>query len=120
MKRNLMIAGLISLMLMGTVYAENASFSMSCTIPSIPGVNAPLIASDTPKAPEGPGQSSFGVVSPNTQSIQQQSTELPAVQKENATVQEQASEMIQQEKQADTELNDVSGVIVVVKTFYSR
>ncbi|MFA5118208.1 MAG: hypothetical protein WC695_05085 [Candidatus Omnitrophota bacterium] len=120
MKRNLMIAGLISLMLMGTVYAENASFSMSCTIPAIPGVNAPLIASDAQKAQEGPQQGSFGVVSPNNQSVQQQSTEVPSIQKESAPVQEQASELIQQEKKADTQSNEISGVIVVVKTFYSR
>jgi hypothetical protein len=117
MKRNLMIAGIITLMVMGTVYAESASFSMSCTIPSIPGVNAPLIASDTEKAQQ---QDNQGIASPNSQSVQQQSSEMPNIQKESSPARGQASEIIQQENKSEKELNDISGVIVMVKTFYSR
>ncbi|MFA6217070.1 MAG: hypothetical protein WDL87_05395 [Candidatus Omnitrophota bacterium] len=110
MKRDLMIAAIISLMVMGSVYAEGASFSMSCTIPSIPGVNAPMIATDTQKVQNDSAQSQSG---------QETSSDMPHIQKDGSSVQGQATDIIQQENKKEQELN-TTGVIVMVKTLYSR
>ena len=39
--------GFISLMITCTAFAETVTFDVSCTIPSIPGVNAPAIVENT-------------------------------------------------------------------------
>lgn len=91
MKRNFIISAIISLLLAGVACAgDNLSLSISCTIPAIPGLNAPLIEEETLKVES---------------------------QKE---IQPQSPTMIQQDNQEEKLMYEEQNSLVLVKTIYSR
>lgn len=92
------IVTVMLLVLTGLAFAgDSGSFYVSCTIPLIPGVNAPLIEEETVKTQKD--------------TTVQQNTE------PQSQPQETAPEQIQQE---DKTTNDNSRPLVLVKTLYDR
>ena len=78
---------------------EGVSLSISCTIPAIPGVNAPLIEEQKPQIKtDTPTQPTAAAVKEETL--------------------QQAPAMIQQDNQKETSENQAT--LVMVKTLYSR
>ena len=103
MKRNWIksIASLIILLsLANVVFAgDSLSLSISCTIPVIPGVNAPLIEQETSKTVETAAQ--------------------PKAKPEER-IQPQTPTMIQEDSQEEKTASDGQKSAVIVKTIYSR
>ncbi|MGD9015275.1 MAG: hypothetical protein PVI33_04555 [Candidatus Omnitrophota bacterium] len=79
---------------------DNISLSISCTIPSIPGVNAPLIEEESVKT-------ETDTPAPTT----------PQTQKEAPA---ESSQMVEQENQPQVQDNKGQKSIVVLRTIYSR
>ena len=82
-------------------FAQGASLTISCSIPSIAGVNAPLIEQKTTRAQD------------NQAAIQQQST---TIQNDIKT---QSPAMLQTEKETTLQ-GSQSAAPMLIKTFYSR
>ena len=92
---------MILLFLMDAAQAgDGISLSISCTIPAIPGVNAPLIEGETLKT--------------QTDSTTQQKIE------PQAETQSQTPVMVQQDTQKEEITSEEQDSLVTVKTLYSR
>lgn len=95
----------IFLAFIGNLRAEDSfSVPVTCIIPAVPGVNAPLIEEDTPKP------------SANT-NYQQGITIKDEIKSETK---EQAPTMIQEDKEQEITLAKGKTSLVIVKTIYSR
>ena len=98
--RESIIGLMILLNIVSVARAESISLSMSCTIPAIPGVNAPLIEQEKPQAKtDNPAQL--------TVSAKQET-------------QPQTATLIQQDTKIEKETSQTENSLVMVKTFYSR
>lgn len=101
MERKFIIGVIISLLLTGVAYAgDTLSLSISCTIPAIPGVNAPLIEEETLTTKEDPNIK---------EKIESQEA-----------IQPQSPAMIQQDNQEEKLMYGGQNSLVLVKTIYSR
>ncbi len=99
----LFLVGLI-LFSLGTdaLAGNNISLTMSCTIPAIPGLNAPLIEQETTKTQQ-----------PSVATMQQQ-----VIPQKEAP--EETSVIVQEDSQEVKEASQNAAPILMVKTFYSR
>lgn len=79
---------------------DSLSFSISCTIPAIPGVNAPLIEEEKTQA--------------------KQDTPIQAKSEPQKETQTQAPTMILQDTQEEKINSEGQNSLVIVKTIYSR
>ena len=97
---SLLLAALIALGIPGAAFAQGSShtIAISCVIPAIPGVNAPLIEGET-------------------QNIISSQTETKAKAEETKP---QMPEMIQESASQAQTNNSGEKALVVVKTLYSR
>jgi hypothetical protein len=98
--RKMFVVLLILLAMADLAKAEEASFTISCTIPAIPGLNAPLIVEEKPQT---------NVANPAPTTTVKSQTE----------TQEQAPAMIQEE-QKERKTSENQDTLVIVKTVYSR
>ena len=80
--------------------AESKTIKVSCTIPAIPGVNAPLVQQDAPRAAR---QTAYAQPKERLDRQDDENAEKPAENKTEETI-----------------TSDEEGQTVLVKTFYSR
>lgn len=99
--KNLILVILILSMTINALAGDSVSLTMSCTIPAVPGLNAPFIEKETTK-----------IQPPVSPVIEQQIMPLEA--------QPETPAMIQEDGQSTKENPEETAQIVMVKTFYSR
>jgi hypothetical protein len=100
MKKITMICLMIVLSLSGIAAGESITFSVSCTIPEIPGVNAPPFEEKT-----------------TMRDVEQATQQDVALQEENKTEQLQT---IQEESKKEVQLAEGKASSIAVQTIYSR
>ena len=98
-----MITLMLWLSLAGYVFAgESVTLQFSCTIPAIPGVNAPLIEEE------------------NVQTNAESPQEPEAIPEEQTQPESESPKMIQEDSQTQYRTSDNQESLVVVRTLYSR
>lgn len=101
MEKILMI-GLLIISLIGRAWAQDSfSISVSCSIPAVPGLNAPLIEEETPRVTE------------TDEFTQKDAKNQEEIRLESPT-------LLQEDKEKQIQLAEGETSTVIVQTIYSR